>query len=65
MKNDTSYIMTDHASCYQKLGLSDDDIANYQKRGKYFNHLTQTDVERHGFYGRLKLDSTNFLKDEL
>ena len=65
MKNDTSYILLDHEPCYYKLGLTTEDIDDYKRKGKIFDYKSETDVERFGFYGRIKSESDNIPKDEL
>ncbi len=65
MKNDTSYVMSDHNACYSRLGLTDTDLDEYRRQGRYYDYTEQTDVEKVGFYGRLKRQSDSRAKDEL
>ena len=58
--DDVVILQSDAHECYKKMGLTEEQINEYKKRGKYFDY---SDTINPHFYGR-KIDSSDESKEE-
>ena len=71
LMDDVTLLQGDIIPCYRKMGLTEDEINEYIKSGRYFSiKHGSSDIIREGFYGRMNFTSykgndLNVKKDEL